>query len=67
MADIKISYKYKQCGNWHDGSEVVDETIVKKRVKELGVIVGDDGKKKYKDIKLNGYSTTYDGLHQKGF
>ena len=54
MADIKISYKYKQCGSWNDGSEVVDETIVKKRVKELGVIVGDDGKKKYKDIKLNG-------------
>lgn len=45
---VVIEYKYTP--QWYEGSEVVDESEVKKRIKDLREIIGDNGKKKYRNI-----------------
>lgn len=45
-----VEYDYQP--TWYEGSEVVDESIVKKRIKELSSIVSNGGGKKYRNIKI---------------
>lgn len=45
-----IEHRYEGC--WYEGSEVVDESAARQRVKELEVIVNEYGKKKYRNIKI---------------
>ena len=46
-----VEHRYEPC--WYDGSEVVEASKVKVRVKDLSEIVGDDGNKKYRNIQVN--------------
>lgn len=45
---VPIEHRYESC--WYDGSEKVNPSDVKQRVKDLNEIVDDDGKKKYRTI-----------------
>ena len=37
---------------WYDGSEKVENSRVKERIKELSKIVDEDGKKKYRNVNV---------------
>lgn len=45
-----IEYDYQP--TWYEGSEIVDESIAKKRINELSSIVFNGGGKKYRNIKI---------------
>lgn len=45
-----VVIEHKCTPQWYEGSEVVDESEVKKRIKDLREIIGDNGKKKYRNI-----------------
>lgn len=45
-----IEYDYQP--TWYEGSEIVDESIAKKRINELSSIVFNGGGKKYRSIKI---------------
>jgi hypothetical protein len=47
---VVIEHRYELY--WYSGSEMVEESNVNKRIKELSVIVNDYGNKKYRNIKV---------------
>ena len=49
--DCVVEHRYELC--WYDGSEEVEASKVKVRVKDLSEIIDDDGNKKYRNIKVN--------------
>ena len=48
---VAIEHRYELC--WYDGSEEVEASNVKTRVKDLSEIVSDYGQKKYRNIQVN--------------
>ena len=47
---VVVEHQYEL--HWYYGSEMVNESDVNKRIKELSVIVNDYGHKKYRNIKV---------------